>query len=49
MYQSLGNFLEALAHRAPNMRRPFNSFWEAIGRPDRNKQDPQPPEPPSEK
>jgi len=45
MYQWLSNFLETLAERAPTVPRPFNSFWEAMGRPEPGKRDPEPPEP----
>jgi len=35
MFNWFGNFLETLAHRAPDIPRPFNALWEAMGREDK--------------
>jgi len=32
VFNWLGNFLETLADKAPNIPRPLNGLWEALGR-----------------
>ena len=43
MFNWLGNFLETLADRAPDIPRPFNGLWEALGRGDEPPTQAQPP------
>ena len=34
MFKWLGNFLENFAHNAPDIPRPFDGLWKALGRDD---------------
>jgi hypothetical protein len=42
MFRWLGDFFENLAHNAPNIPRPFDGFWKAIGRDDGPSDDQEP-------
>ncbi len=42
MFTWLGDFFENLAHKAPNIPRPFDGFWKAIGRDDGPPEDQEP-------